>query len=372
MKHLGLIVNPIAGMGGRVGLKGTDGAGILKAARELGAEPTAPARAAQALNKICCGGLDIRILTCDGAMGEESAAMAGLSFDIVYKPDAAKPTGSEDTRRAAGLFAHSGCDLLLFAGGDGTARDIAAAVGTDIPALGIPAGVKIHSAVFANTPARAGELACLFLAGRCGEPREMEVMDIDEKEFREGRVRSRLYGYLKTPFEKRLLQSGKSSGGRTDRVELDGMAEQVVRMMALDVLYLVGPGSTTAAVMEKMGLKGTLLGVDAVKNHTLTGADLSENDILKLIASGQVELVVTVIGGQGHIFGRGNQQISPAVIRAVGPERIHVIASPSKMREFFGKPLLVDTGDPQLDMKLTGYKRVITGLNQELMARIEC
>ncbi len=276
----------------------------------------------------------------------------------------------------------AGVDLLLFAGGDGTARDVFNAVGDSVAVLGIPAGVKIHSAVFANTPAAAGDLAALYLQGRreAMRLREAEVMDIDEEAFRAGHVSARLYGYLRVPYQRTLVQSAKAGGVAGDAAELAGVARDVVNHMAPATLYLLGPGTTTRAIGEALGLPKTLLGVDAVRDRELVGADLSEAQIVALLdrygegarggpAPG-ARIVVTVIGGQGHMFGRGNQQLSPRVIRRVGLERVIVVATQTKLLSLGGGPLLVDTGDPALDAELGGYTKVVTGLGERMMYRV--
>jgi predicted polyphosphate/ATP-dependent NAD kinase len=155
-------------------------------------------------------------------------------------------------------------------------------------------------------------------------------------------------------------------------VERDGVVRQTLAELQPDVLYLVGSGTTTQAVMARLGLEGSLLGVDAVENGSLVGTDLSESEILRLVTPRAAKLIVTVIGGQGHIFGRGNLQLSPSVIRRIGRPNIKVIAAPEKIRSLFGRPLLVDTGDPELDRELCGYIPVITGYKERSMMRIEC
>ncbi len=368
---IGLIINPIAGMGGSVALKGTDGEGMAERARALGAVPHAGARALAALEAAGESLGRVRWLTCSGAMGEDICRSAGLPTEVIgrFPP----PTRGSDTVEAAGIMAGRGVDLLVFAGGDGTARDVATAVGETVPTLGIPGGVKIHSAVFAQSPSRAGELLADFVAGRVKEFHPAEVMDIDEEAFREGRVEARLFGYLSVPLAPRAMQVRKSGRHRNSRSsELQEAAEAVVETMKDGDLYFLGSGSTVRAVSERLDLEGTLLGVDAVLNGRLVGKDVTENEILKLIGNhgGEAFIVVSPIGGQGFLFGRGNQQFSPSVLRSVGKERIRVVATPDKMEELFGRPLLVDTGDAALDRELSGYYPVIIGYRRKMMCRV--
>ena len=369
MKKLGVIVNPIAGMGGRVGLKGSDGIDILKKARAMGAQPESPRRAVEALKIIARIKDEIEVLAYPDEMGADECREAGLQPEVMgsIKRGATIP---EDTMKAAQLMAEKKVDLILFAGGDGTARNIYSAIGLGIPVLGIPAGVKIHSAVYAINPRSAGEVARLYLQGKVVNMREAEVMDIDEEAFREGRVNARLYGYLKVPVERRV-QSVKS-GARSEKAEVEGMAADVVAGMQKDVLYIIGPGTTTRSIMERLELPNTLLGVDVVLNQELQASDVAENQLYSLINEhkGEARIVVTAIGGQGHVFGRGNQQISPRVIKKVGKNHIIVVASRDKLVALQPHPLLVDTGDPELDQELSGYVRVITGWEDSVMYRI--
>jgi predicted polyphosphate/ATP-dependent NAD kinase len=265
----------------------------------------------------------------------------------------------------------TGADLILFAGGDGTARDLFDAIGDKVPVLGIPAGVKIHSAVYAVTPTSAGEVAVMFLQDQLPNLREAEVMDIDEAVFRQGAVSAKLYGCLLVPEEHRFVQSMKAGGLGGEKQALQGMAADVIDRMAQDrAYYLIGPGTTTRAVMERLGIRCTLLGVDIVFDKSLVTGDVSERQIIERIREKDARIVVTVIGGQGHLFGRGNQQLSPAVIRAVGKQNIIVIATKEKLVSLSGRPLLVDTGDETLNAELSGYIRVTTGYRDYTMYQV--
>ncbi len=373
MFRLGLIVNPVAGMGGRVGLKGTDGADCLARARELGAFPLAPGRAGQALRLLLPARDKFLLRTCPGLMGESAAAGAGLPCATIGL-GAGPETGPEDTKAAARILADLGVDLLLFAGGDGTARDIAGAVGERVLCLGIPAGVKIHSAVFASTPLHAGELVLSLVKGRRLRPRLSEVMDIDEEAFRQGEVRSRLFGYMLVPADRRYLQGLKSGTPKNEAALQEAIAADLQEGMEPGVLTLVGPGSTTRELKRLLGFEGTLLGVDAVKDGRLVAEDCGEREILDLIARepvGNVRIVVTPIGGQGFLFGRGNQQFSPDVLKRVGRTGIRIASTPGKLAALGGAPLRLDTGDPGLDQELAGYYRVVTGYRESVMARVE-
>ena len=248
-------------------------------------------------------------------------------------------------------------------------------MGDEVAVLGIPAGVKIHSAVYATTPAAAGDLVAHFLVERAAsaQVREGEVMDIDEEAFRDGRVSARLYGYLSVPYERLLVQSAKAGGVAGDAAELNAIANDVVNGMEAGVMYLLGPGTTVRAIAQLLGVPKTLLGVDAVRDRRLAGADLGEARIVELLAArpdGTTRIVVTVIGGQGHVFGRGNQQLSAPVIRRVGRENVIVVATQTKLLSLGGRPLLADTGDPGLDGELAGYLPVVTGLGRRIMYRL--
>ena len=248
---LGFIVNPIAGMGGRVGLKGTDGLNILEKAVELGAKPQSEDRAVESLNKLKPLKDTIELITYPGKMGEEAAIRCGFSPNIIGTLTDPATTAS-DTRKAAKEMLDLGVDLLLFAGGDGTARDIYSAVGDSMVVLGIPAGVKIHSAVYACNPMRAGELVLLFLQGKAKNILEAEVMDIDEEDYRKGRLRAKLYGYLKIPFERRYLQRVKAGSPVSEQYSQEAIAHAVTENMSDEFYYIVGPGTTTRAIMEKL------------------------------------------------------------------------------------------------------------------------
>jgi len=369
-KKVGLIVNPIAGMGGRVGLKGTDGIETVKKALELGAVPLAPRRAKEALEKLVDLKETIELITYPYDMGKEEARECGFDPTVMGNIQRGQTT-PEDTKRAARDMWKEGVDLLIFVGGDGTARDICDAIDARLPVVGIPAGVKIHSAVYATNPAIGGELARSFLLGEITELREAEVMDIDEEAFRQGRLSAKLYGYLLVPYREEFLQNLKVAQ-ESEAGALDGIAERIIEIMEdePDYIYLIGPGTTTRPIMEKLGLPYTLLGVDAVYQGKLVGKDLNEAQILELIEGKKARIVVTVIGGQGYIFGRGNQQLSPEVIKRVGRENIFVVAPKSKILALEKKPLLVDTGDREVDEMLSGYMKIINGYREEMYYKV--
>jgi predicted polyphosphate/ATP-dependent NAD kinase len=362
--RLGLVVNPIAGMGGAVALKGSDDPALVTAARERGALPVAPGRAVAALRPLAPLGPDLEVLAAPGEMGEAEVWEAGLVPQVVGSIGAV--TSAADTRAAAAAMAER-VQLLVFAGGDGTAVDILEAIADRVPVLGVPAGVKMHSAVFAVSPKSAGDLALRFLEGGVRELREAEVMDVDETALRAGALSARLHGYLRVPAERRLVQSAKARSLGADREAQEGIAHYLVEHVFGGRTWFVGPGTTTRAAVELLGLRKTLLGVDVIRERRCLVTDADERTLLELAEEGEPGILVTPVGGQGFVFGRGNQQLSAAVIERVGRERIVVVATESKIAALGGRPLRVDTGDPATDASLAGYRRVVVGYNREIV-----
>lgn len=372
MKKIGFIVNPVAGIGGKVGLKGSDGDAVIRKARELGAVPESGKKALITMKLLNTIGQELEIYTCPGEMGAVVCEAAGLFYKVISQ-DEKDYTLPEDTIHAARLLRDIGVDLIVFAGGDGTAKNIMDAVGTSVPVLGIPTGCKIHSGVYAVNPRMAGILIEQYIKGKIWDTKESEVMDIDEELFRQGIVQAQLYGYLRIPNETKMVQNRKSGQGCNEAVSIDLLSEYIADIWEEDTLYIVGTGSTTASIMKKMGLPNTLLGVDMVFQKHVIASDCTEKEILAVMGNyKKKKIIVTVIGGQGYIFGRGNQQISAEIIKRVGKDNIIVVASKNKMLSMFEKPLYVDTGNEEVNRYLTGYIRVIVGYKDMIMAKVTC
>jgi len=364
---LGLIVNPLAGVGGSVGLKGSDGEETALKALAMGAELKANLRTQQALEPLA--GLDIELITYPGEMGEESARIAGFAPRVIGTITRGHTT-EEDTERAAREMAQQGVDLILFAGGGGTARTICHAIGDSTPVLGIPAGVKIHSGVYTVTPKAAGEVVAMLVRGELVTLADQEVRDIDEDAFRQGRVRAKYYGELLVPEEGRFLQHVKNGGREVEELVLDDIAADFAENMQDNVRYIMGSGSTVQAIMDHLGLENTLLGVDLIENGQLIGQDLTTQQLLDLTCGYDTRLVITVIGGQGLIIGRGNQQLSPELLKRIGRENIIVVATKSKIKALEGRPLIVDSGDAELNHQLSGLIRIVTGYRDAILYRV--
>ena len=362
---IGLLINPIAGLGGSVGLKGTDG--LVEEALQRGAKPVACARAKKCMQELELGASSV-IFTCSAEMGENAVINKSQRYEVVYS--FAGDSTSEDTKNACKTFLEERVDLLLFCGGDGTARDVYSVVGKDIPVIGIPAGVKMHSAVFAISPGGAAKIVEHFVAGKA-ELRDAEIMDTDEDAYRRNELRMKVFGYAQTPYEPILVQQGKSLfQSVSEEKAKEEIAKFACEFMAADSLYILGAGTTTHKIAELLGLgeEKTLLGVDAVKNRELVGKDLNERELLRLLKKENekkkkgnflIKLLVSPIGAQGFVFGRGNQQLSAKVIEKVGVENVIVLATPHKLSETAF--LLVDTGSEELDKQLSGYMSVVCG-----------
>ena len=373
MKKLGLLINPVAGMGGSVGLKGTDH--MVEEAIRRGAKPRANDRVRQALKELLEIKNELEIVTCPGDMGEDTAKSMGFRTTVLHTGGRRSlkdlfDSSRTDTIVLSKAMEEAGVDLLLFAGGDGTARDIYEGVGTELPALGIPAGVKIHSPVYAKNPQSAGDLAKLWLTGKVTKTAEQEVLDIDEELYRQEIINTRLYGYLSVPLEHVFTQNRKAPTPLSETASIESIAHEIVEHMEEDTYYLIGAGTTTRGVMQMLGLKNTLIGVDLIRNKELVATDIYGDKILDFIKGKKTKLIVTVTGGQGFLFGRGNQQITPEVIREIGKENIIILATKAKIAEFHHQPFLVDTPDEELNKELCGYYRVITAYGEFTMCRV--
>jgi len=371
VRTLGFVVNPVAGMGGRVGLKGTDG--VADEAVKRGAKPVAFGRASltlQALHdvrELYKAKFQLKLLTAGGAMGEDELNGTGWTkddFEVVYRPKG--KTSAGDTREACRAFMKRKVDLILFCGGDGTARDIFETVGTDVPILGIPSGVKMHSGVFGVNPIIVSEIIQEYLDNRLGESL-VEIMDLDEDLYRKGEWNVKLFGQAKTPHEPNYIQAGKLMvESESDDEVKEGIAEQLVDKLGQkgDALWIIGPGSTLETFGRKLGIEKTLLGVDAVYNGKQVASDADEGKLLKLLEKHKnALLILSPIGAQGFVLGRGNLQLSPEVIRKVGIDNIIIVSTSSKLGR---TPVLrIDTGDAALDKELDGKSYfVVTGFRQ--------
>jgi predicted polyphosphate/ATP-dependent NAD kinase len=366
-KTIGLIVNPVAGMGGSVGLKGTDGE-MYKKAVELGAEPVTPKRTKDLLAHIKRKD-ELTLLVAPGKMGEQYAEAFDVSIKVVG--ETAVETSARDTKRLASEMVERGAELLIFAGGDGTARDVYDAIGSSVPVVAVPAGVKVFSSVFAVSARGAAEMVDAFLEGT--DLTEEEVLDIDEDAFREDRLASRLYGYLVVPEVRSYLQPGKAASNvsRSSAESKQEIAADVIEDMDPEALYLLGPGTTLKAITDEMGLPKTLLGVDAVHAGALVGCDLNEKGILSLFERYEMrKIMVTPIGGNGFIFGRGSKQFTPEVIRQVGKKNIIVVGTREKLGRL--DCLRVDTGDLEVDEMLCGYITVTVGYKEGIVVEVRC
>ncbi|MCU0853264.1 MAG: ATP-NAD kinase family protein [Thermoplasmata archaeon] len=365
--RIGFVVNPVAGMGGSVGLKGTDGAAVQKEALARGGKKLSPMRAGEALESIRSGGAVHEFLTCAGEMGELELKDLGMSYMVVYRPVAR--TTAKDTKEAARRFADEKVDLIVFAGGDGTARDLLEVVNGRTPILGIPSGVKMHSAVFALRPEDVGGIVNAFAADH--STKDADVLDVDEEAYRKGLLQVRLFGIAKVPDERAHMQSSKMvyHSGTADE-EARELGQYIAETMETCTAYIVGPGSTTQAIARHLSQEKTVLGVDVFKDRRLIVRDADETALLQLLTeTDKASIIVTPIGSQGFIFGRGNQQISSKVISKVGTDNVIIVATPSKLS---GTPVLrVDTGDRPLDNALRGRRKVVTGYKRRKLVLVE-
>ncbi len=373
--RVGLVVNPVAGMGGRVGLKGTDG--LLNEALRRGAEPVAPGCMERFLDRLGEYAKKVEWVTCAFDMGADELAEAGLRgkdhFGVAYTPPSLHDTNADDTARACRAILARDVDVLVLCGGDGTARDVLRTVGDAVPVVGVPAGVKMFSGIFALSPEAAAGVLTAFIEGEA-EVGEGEVVDVDEAAYREGRLAVSLYGTMRILRALSLIQDTKrvSSLGDEGAIQ-EQIARFVVEMLeqADFPLTVLGAGTTVEAVARKLGVPKTPLGVDVVRGTKLLVEDGSEDDLLEVLADeDHVRIVLSPIGAQGFVLGRGNQQISPEVLEAAGgSSSLIIVATPHKLRAM--EVLRVDTGDLDLDLRLAGMRQIISGYHDVTMRRLE-
>jgi predicted polyphosphate/ATP-dependent NAD kinase len=376
MLTFGLLVNPIAGIGGRVALKGSDGVDVQTLARDLGGAARGRERALRALRASGDAAREVRWLTWGGAMGEEVLAAAGLNATTLGRPQ--RPPAAADTRAAAKAMLAQRVDLVVFCGGDGTARDLLEVLDQRVPVLGVPAGVKMHSGVFATTPETAGEILRALVEGGLVRRTLAEVRDLDEAALRQGLVKPRYFGELAVPEMGSFLQRTKEGGRENEALALEEIvADVVAQVRSRPGTYILGPGSSLAAIKRALGVTATLIGVDVLSVDDLGNSRQSGEDVdaawlethLPSCAA-PATLILSFTRQQGFLLGRGNLQLSPAVLRRIGRDGLWVVATRTKLMSLAGRPLLVDTDDAELDRDWSGLIEVITGYDDRMLYRI--
>lgn len=376
---IGFLVNPYAGIGGPQGLKGSDSEAAQRAADKGEIPFRAPLRVQQFLSALNTEFVNTELVdfyAVSGAMGGDALREQKLNFIALDLP-VNQPSTALDTCALAEHFLHARMDLLVFVGGDGTARDICRTVGTRIPVLGVPSGVKMHSGVFAITPLAAAKVVNDLVADKLVSLLRREVRDIDEVALLQSRVTSRYFGEMLVPDEIHYMQSVKNSGVEQEELVLCEIADEIKERLEdeeyRDASVIFSGGSTTFYIEEQLGCAGSLLGVDVYRRGQLIKKDVSAAELEDYVLhiAGKVILVLTAIGGQGHIIGRGNQQLTPKVLQRVGRENLWVVATKTKLNALQNRPLLIDSNDPELDKDWRGFIQVITGYRDHVLYRLD-
>ena len=370
MVRLGLLVNPDAGLGGRLGLKGSDGQAEL--ARSKGAEDRSGPRMRLMLeyfSKLRRSGFEgIEWVSSEGRMGTDWLPEGATIGSVRTTHSSSGSTSADDTAAAVGALLKEGIDLLVYAGGDGTTRDIVAALDSagspDTPVIGVPTGVKMHSGCFAASPKAAAEVLSAWLDGDLLLA-STEVLDLDEERYRQGEWVVQLYAEAMTPASPRWMQGSKQrieASGEEDTTE--GLADHIRELVSSeDGLVIWGSGGTLRAIAEMNGFQPTNLGIDATLGNEQVGTDLDETGLLEILSShtGPVTLLLSPMGGQGFLIGRGNLQLSPEVLRAIGIDNILGVVTPAKLLTV--RRLRIETGDANLDAEFAAkrYMKVLQG-----------
>jgi predicted polyphosphate/ATP-dependent NAD kinase len=364
--RIGFIVNPVAGMGGKVGLKGTDG--ILKEALAKGAVPVAPQRAEEFLKtlKVRLGDYQVELLCCPAEMGAQEAEAAGFTFQRLSMTVGEK-TSSDDTSKAVKFLTDAKVDLIVFVGGDGTARDILDAIndGESPPVLGVPSGVKMYSGIFAINPRDAAEAVVAFLEHRA-EVTDFEVMDADETAIRNDVFDVKLYGCIRGLSAPALIQGSKEVSPSTisEYDSQNAIAKYIIEELPKDATLILGPGTTVERIAQALGVKKTVLGVDLFQAGEVT-LDVDERTLLaKVVDWSKTWIILSPIGHQGILLGRGNQQISALIVKRVGKKHVIVVATLNKLQGMGSEALRVDTGEEETNNLLRGSMLVVTGYRE--------
>ncbi|MGB0377268.1 MAG: ATP-NAD kinase family protein [Poseidonia sp.] len=390
--RIGLVVNPDAGLGGKLGFKGSDGRAAE--ARAAGAEDRAGPRMNQSLahladlasSSLNRTGVQLTLVAWEGRMGDTWVPNLGDERHVALTTIGSTPgsTAPEDTARLVSELVEAGVEAILYAGGDGTTRDIVNALeaaGSEaqtIALIGVPGGVKMHSGCFATTPKAAAEVALAFALGDL-RTAITEVMDLDETVYAKGEWKVRMYGEAWTPSSPRFMQGAKEQVERVSEEDtIEGLAHHVSTLLEdePDLMVVWGSGGTLRRMGEHLDLELTLLGIDVQHGDTVH-ADLNEQGLLEVIsahtnADGQrpLLLLLSPMGGQGFLIGRGNLQLSPDVLRAIGHGNILGVATPSKLIGL--EAVRIDTGDDDLDAEFQAKRfiKILQGFRTTRLIRV--
>ncbi len=373
--RVGIVVNPDAGLGGKLGFKGSDGR--AKEARKAGAQDRAGPRMALCLDRFAellnsslnRAGMSPTLLAWDGRMGGD-----WITNDYTSLGETPDSTSADDTNSLVSQLIEHDVDVILYAGGDGTTRDIVNTLGeVKIPLIGVPGGVKMHSGCFATTPNAAAEVLFSFVIGDLMSS-ITEVMDLDEEIYLTGQWKVRMYGEALTPASPRFMQGAKQQVERSSEAEIiEGLASHINELIINDPELMVvwGSGGTLRLIGELIGQELTLLGID-IQYQDKVYNDLNEQELIKILSthSGNKLLLLSPMGGQGFLIGRGNLQLSPEVLRIIGIESILGVATPGKLTGLSN--VRIDTGEESLDneFKQRKFVKMLQGYRTTRVIRV--
>jgi len=367
---VGLVINPLAGTGGPLAQKGSDNLylGDYLAADMLSLNSLK--RVADFCSALGAVAKDIAWLAPNGVMGAAVLHHLGITFQSADTEVATIPSAA-DTQALVAEYCKKNVDLIVFAGGDGTAADVAQVITHCNPAqlvLGIPAGVKIQSGVFAINPVAASQLVIALVQGALLHAESAQVRDLDEVVLRLGQVKSRYLGSMLVPYDGRFIQSIKQGGLVAEELIISDIAAYLKELIPEEATLVFGPGKTMADLQEALGLPHTLLGFDVFANNCCLALDADVQQLSSLLSSTVDPWVfLTVIGGQGHIIGRGNQQLSADILKTIGRKAIHPVATKEKLASVGRGRLLIDSGDRALDEQWQGLIPVICGYREQVL-----